>query len=331
MFHVKGACRLLELRGPPSTESPLDMNLFRRIRAAAVRLSLLITMSKCEAYLLFFSFLQLWDSYASGKPTFLAKPEWRGLSDAPYDQLLDILVQLPSLLANADQIEYSSTDNNEKVAPTLKLLGKYRALRDQLANWYSGFQSTEPGSLFYLEKEQQHPYLDPDSDLNDLFPESVVFQTPYIAQLLMLYWYGEVLVHSVPAHVYRYLSKQAPNSPGSAQTAMEAVSRYLKDDETIDNSEATGDYFASKICQAMAGCGRNSLQGYGFQIALVPLWAAQEFYLTRSPRKYTWCRTVLTNFSTRGFVVAQNLGSLSLRQYPGRYLEARSQNYQAAL
>lgn len=42
MFHVKGACWLLKLRGPPSEKSPLDMNLYRRIRAAAVRTRILL-------------------------------------------------------------------------------------------------------------------------------------------------------------------------------------------------------------------------------------------------------------------------------------------------
>jgi hypothetical protein len=249
----------------------------------------------------------------------LAKPEWRGLSDAPYDQLLDILVRLPSLLAKADQIESSAADDNDNTAAAKKLLYKCYALRDELVSWYEGFQSKETEPLFYLEPEEQHPYLDPESDLNDLFPESVTFQTPYIADILMLYWYGEVLVHSVMSHVHQYLWDRAQNNRTSSQATQQLV-----DEEIILNTETVGEYFASKICQAMAGCGRNSLQGYGFQIALVPLWAAQEYYFSRSPQKYMWCRTVLTNFSTKGFVLAQNLGSLPMRQYPGRYVEAYS-------
>lgn len=36
MFHVKGACRLLQLRGPPSPELPLNLSLYSRIRITAV-------------------------------------------------------------------------------------------------------------------------------------------------------------------------------------------------------------------------------------------------------------------------------------------------------
>ncbi|KAH8698432.1 hypothetical protein BGW36DRAFT_145775 [Talaromyces proteolyticus] len=294
MFHVKGACHLLRLRGPPSENSPLDMNLYRRIRAAA-----------------------LWDSYGSGKPTFLAGLEWCGLSDMPYDRLLDILIRLPSLLAKADQIESTSKDV-DAIRAAQELLGKCHALRDELIFWYAGFQSEESGPLFYLELEERHPYLDPDSDLQDVFPESVTFQNAYIAQILLLYWYGEVVVHSIMSHMHRFTQKNTQNVDNTA-TATPPEQQVTGD--VIRDVDTVGEHFASKICQAMAGCGRNCLQGYGFQIALVPLWAAQQFFFQRSPRKYKWCQTVLVNFSTKGFVLAQSLGRLALRQYPGRKIE----------
>jgi hypothetical protein len=40
MFHVQGACRILELRGPPSKESPLNLSLFSRVRITAVSLAM---------------------------------------------------------------------------------------------------------------------------------------------------------------------------------------------------------------------------------------------------------------------------------------------------
>lgn len=42
MVHVKGAGRLLELRGPPTNEAPLDMSLYNRVRNTAVSLVQLI-------------------------------------------------------------------------------------------------------------------------------------------------------------------------------------------------------------------------------------------------------------------------------------------------
>ncbi|CRG89704.1 Nitrate transporter [Talaromyces islandicus] len=297
MFHVKGACWLLKLRGPPSEKSPLDMNLYRRIRAAA-----------------------LWDSYGSGKPTFLAKPEWRGLSDAPYDRLLDILVRLPSLLAKADQIDSTTVPESLDISTVQRLLKKCHALRDELIFWYAEFQSKEASPLFYLEPEEQHPYLEPGSDLQDVFPESVKFQSAYIAQMLLLYWYGEVVVHSVMSHMHRHIREKLQNTTIKSEDTVADSQQQQRPHDTIADVETVGDYFASKVCQAMAGCGRNPLQGYGFQIAMVPLWAAQQFFLTRSTRKYIWCQTVLVNFGTKGFVLAQSLGSLPLRQYPGRYV-----------
>ncbi|EED21594.1 hypothetical protein TSTA_088300 [Talaromyces stipitatus ATCC 10500] len=298
------------------------MNLYRRIRAVA-----------------------LWDSYASGETSFLAKPEWRGLSDTPYDLLLDILLRLTSLLSRADQIETMATKGDETGAAEAaqRLMWRCHSLRDELVTWYADFQTKETGPLFYLEPEEQHPYLDPDSELNGVFPDSVTFQTPYIAQLLLLYWYGEVIVHGAMSIAHRYLWGQSPTNPESSGTTPSSTASpsttasvttekltearqqmTMLEGETLANIEIIGEYFAAKICQAMAGCGRNSLQGYGFQTAMVPLWAAQQYYLDRSTRKYLWCRTVLMNFSRKGFVVAQNLGSLALSQYPGRYVSGKS-------
>lgn len=267
---------------------------------------------------------QLWDSYGSGKPTFLAKPEWRGLSEAPYDRLLDILVRLPSLLAKADQIDSATGPESFDISIAQKLLKKCHALRDELIFWYAEFQSKEASPLFYLEPEEQHPYLEPGSDLQDVFPESVTFQNAYIAQILLLYWYGEVVVHSVMSHMHRHIQERLQNAVVESEDAIAKLQEPESPHDTIADVEAVGDYFASKVCQAMAGCGRNCLQGYGFQIAMVPLWAAQQFFLTRSTRKYIWCQTVLMNFSTKGFVLAQSLGSLPLRQYPGRYVGTAS-------
>ncbi|RAO66063.1 uncharacterized protein BHQ10_002075 [Talaromyces amestolkiae] len=297
------------------------MNLFRRIRAVA-----------------------LWDSYASGKTSFLAKPEWRGLSDTPYDLLLDILVRLTALLSKADHIDSmaASGDDAGATQAAQKLMWKCHSLRDDLVTWYADFQTKETGPLFYLEPEEQHPYLDPDSDLNDVFPDSVTFQSPYIAQLLLLYWYGEVVVHSAMSTAHRHLWGQSPNieTPSPSSTSISSPSTTasvtterltearqqmtMLEGETLANIETIGEYFAAKICQAMASIGRNSLRGYGFQIGMVPLWSAQQYYQNRSARKYMWCRTVLMNFGRKGFVVGQSLGTLALRQYPGRYVEDSS-------
>jgi hypothetical protein len=79
--------------------------------------------------------------------------------------------------------------------------------------------------------------------------------------------------------------------------------------------QKTGDYYATKICQSSA-----SLKGgYGFQIVMVPLWAAQQFYDICQDSRYDWCQTVLRNFGAAcGFVSGgEALGFLKPTQYPG--------------
>lgn len=256
------------------------------------------------------------------------------------------MLRLTSLSSEADQIEIlaSTGDENGAIEAAQNLLWKCHALRDELVAWYANFQSRESNPLFTLEPEEQHPFLEPGSDLNSVFPSSVKFHSPYVAQMLLLYWYGEVVVHSAMSTAHRYLlatnsGAAAPESSGTSPSASASPSTTVSvttdkmaearqqmnigEGETLANIETIGEYFAAKICQAMAGCGSsNQLQGYGFQIAIVPLWAAQQYYYLRSPRKYMWCRNVLTNFGRKGFLVAQELGTISLRQYPGRYVDS---------
>ncbi|KAH8700107.1 hypothetical protein BGW36DRAFT_292557 [Talaromyces proteolyticus] len=296
MFHVKGACRLLELRGPPSQALPLNLSLYSRVRITAI-----------------------WDAYGTRKPLFLARPEWQGLSDTPHDNLLDLLVYIPGLLERLDSIatktEESLQFGNYKIDLLAidDLLSCWLAISHRLTNWYSDFESEEFGGLFKTGplQLQSHPYLDNNTKLHAVFPQVITFRDAYIAQIMLLYWFGETIIHTAMTKLY----KIKENYKGVMNKNVIPTSYRSAHQDNMENASKIGDYYATKICQSVA-----SLRGgYGFQIAMVPLWAAQQFFfLCGDLVKFHWCQAVLKGFGkVGGFVLAAALGILTPNQYPG--------------
>ncbi|EED24598.1 conserved hypothetical protein [Talaromyces stipitatus ATCC 10500] len=291
MFHVKGACRILQLRGPPTKDTPLDMSLFNRVRNTA-----------------------LWDAYGSRKMLFLARPEWQNLSDTPHDILLDALVCIPGLIEASDNM-LSLTQSGRVDLPGIDdLLRCWHAIYLRLTEWYVEFEKQEPVGLYDCGPldRKGHPYLDADkSHLYSMFPQVISFRDTYVAQNLLMYWFGQLVVHTTMLQLYvsreKHQNRLNPDAFPGNYKGIHSISR--------GNVQKAGDYYATKICQSTA----NLRGGYGFQIVMVPLWAAQQFYDICQDPRYEWCQTVLRNFGAVGGYVlsAETLGFLRPAQYPG--------------
>ncbi|CRG92419.1 hypothetical protein PISL3812_09478 [Talaromyces islandicus] len=285
---------MYELRGPPSQEIPLNLSLYSRIRTTAV-----------------------WDAYGTRKSLFLAQPEWQGLSETPHDHLLDLLVFIPGLLEKSDRVittgDESRGINKVDLFLVNDLLGCWLAVHHRLTNWYFEFDAQESEGLFKTGplKPNSHPYLEGNTELHAVFPQVISFKDTYIAQVMLLYWFGQVIVHTATTKLYGIREKHK-----ASINAKYVPQNYKKvHNETMQDAEKMGEYYATKICQSIA-----SLKGgYGFQIAMVPVWAAQQFFhVSGDAKKFLWCREVLKGFGkVGGFVLAAALGILTPKQYPG--------------
>ncbi|OKL59917.1 hypothetical protein UA08_04907 [Talaromyces atroroseus] len=292
MFHVQGACRILELRGPPSKESPLDLSLYSRVRITA-----------------------LWDAYGSRKGLFLARREWQNLSDSPHDTLLDLLVCMPGLLETSDTIK-STANQPGRVFNTARvddLLGHWQVLFGRLLRWYTNFENREAAGLYECGPLQQdsHPYLEADqSHLYSVFPQIISFKDAYVAQIMLLYWFGQLVIHAAMTEIYMIREKhQARLFAGAFPPDYKGVHQASK-----ESVQKAGDYYATKICQSTA-----SLKGgYGFQMVMVPLWAALQFFALCGDPKFDWSQAVFRNFGKLGgFMLAEPLRVMRPTQYPG--------------
>lgn len=310
MVHVKGASRLLELRGPPTKEAPLNMSLYNRVRNTAVSLIHLVDSFGIR---IADSETQLWDAYGSRKMIFLARPEWQNLSNTPHDIFLDSLVCIPGLLEASDNILSSIQSGKIDIQGIDDLLSYWHAIIVRLTQWYVTFEDQEPVGLYESGPlgPKSHPYLDADKPhLYSMFPQVISFRDTYVAQNMLMYWFGQLVIHTAMFQLYVAREKhQARPNRGAFPLGYKGVHNTSK-----ESVQKAGDYYATKICQSAA-----SLRGgYGFQIIMVPLWAAQQFYDTCQDPRYDWCQTVLRNFGTAsGFASAEALGFLKPTQYPG--------------
>lgn len=176
------------------------------------------------------------------------------------------------------------------------LLRRCEDLEDELLDWYTRFQHGEDGQLFMMTPiESNHlPYLIPDSDVNQPFSEMITFSSPNLAQILIVYWAGQLMHHQIMANVLAYRQSQS-------QMVQRSDRMCERDDngdhERMQNLEAAGESFANRICQAIAGCSQRGFQGVVFQSSIAPLCAAQLFFSTRSPQKSYWCHTTLVSMN----------------------------------
>jgi hypothetical protein len=151
--------------------------------------------------------------------------------------------------------------------------------------------------------------LDDDCDLKDIFDDTVDFPNIYLTQLVLAFWCGLVILYTEMIRLHRKLQ--------SLRSDSEAVqdSTLLVNQSDIEQLEKAGNHFAAKICQAIPACYTDATGNLGIQIALSPLWSAQQFYEGRSLQKYAWCQMVLKSFRKRGFGMGASIMNLSHKQY----------------
>lgn len=246
--------------------------------------------------------------------TYLARYEWQNLSQHPHDVLLDTLLCIPGLLESYDNILSSSQSCKADIDSLDDLLSCWHAIHLRLTQWFLTFEEEESDGLYEIGPldPNNHPYLDPDQPhMYAVFPQVLSFHDLYVAQVMIMYWFGQLVAHTSMLQIHATKQKTQTRLKTKAfPSRYDGIQRI-----TIENVQKAGDYYASKICQSTA----KLKGGYGFQIVMVPLWAAQVFYdICQDSSKFHWCQTVLRSFGTScGFPTAEALGFLRPSQYPG--------------
>ncbi|KAH8817246.1 hypothetical protein F5884DRAFT_246183 [Xylogone sp. PMI_703] len=283
VFHVRGACEILKQMGPPSNDRPLDLNLYRRIRTAA-----------------------LFDSLGSGKASFFTMSEWQNTSDAPFDQLLDILFCILAITTEVDQIKSNAMLGQITPSTIDTLMEKCQILQARLIHWYLDLQGKIPGPIYHVQpiSVDMDQYGASNISPGRTFQEEIIFPNFSIRETMLLYWVGELVNHDTMINLVTSGQSLGISANGESDNV-----------EPIQALEAAGDSSATKICQATFCYSRAPPQGYAIQSALVPMWVAMRHFNQRSAPEYELCHEILMHMRNSGFNIAEPLRHLTRRHY----------------
>ena len=228
------------------------------------------------------------------------------------------MIQVPGLLEHVDRLEATPALRSSVVIKAA--LRECRKLRTRLLHWHEGLQSTQCTPLFRSEVmttvgQRNECSTASSSDLDDILREVLIFESSDLAQMLFLYWFGEIALAELTITLYRLFDCLLSTSVVEASIDCIASPNELK--RSIEAMDSRGRFFASQICKAVSGYRLYPPKAFVLQFTLVPLWSAQQFFHKRSESVAQWCQVMLQVFKERGFTIAEPLRRMEVWQYPG--------------
>jgi hypothetical protein len=270
--HARGGSQILQLLGPNVCATPVGSLLFAKIRGLA----------NVEAF-------------RTRRTSILAGLEWQRCANEPeshdlYCHLLDLMIQLPSIMEELDMLAMSINKAAERPA-LIRLLQLCSSLNGQLLAWNKKLENQVQGQLYWMVPSVASSPAD-DPILGRVFP--LVFQFPSLrtAQLLLLYWSLLVLLFRTIQDIQKRLNMQA-TSETALQTnfAPTYTDRRELCNEQICPSNDQIAVLANNISQSFEYCYRTKHGTLGLQTTVFPLWVVRNFYESQSDRsrELVWC------------------------------------------
>jgi hypothetical protein len=270
--HVRGGSRILQLLGPSVSATPVGGLLFTKIRGLA----------NVEAF-------------RTRETSTLAGLGWQCCATdhkilGLYGDLLDLMIQLPSIMEELDKLDISTTKVTER--PTLiRLLQLCSNIDRQLLAWNEKLEKQGHGQLYWEVPSVANSPAD-DPILGQVFP--LVFQFPNrrTAQLLLLYWSLLILLYRTIQDIQKSLTRQVTSDIAMSHSF--GLSNRDKRDPYLEHNCPSNDQIsllADNICQSFEYCYRAKNGTLGLQSTVFPLWVARNFYQSQSDksRHLEWC------------------------------------------
>jgi hypothetical protein len=181
------------------------------------------------------------------------------------------------------------------------LIERHHEIQNQLLGWYLRVenQATEP--LFVIEPRAAtgRSLLEDNPELVGTFSGGVLFSNEYMFESLLLYWFGCLMLYTSMARVYKKLH------PSGTEGIMRLTDITANGQDALKGVEGVADSIATKVCQTIEFCQRATISAPGFQTILLGLWAAQQFFDGRSPRKFRWCQMIIQALQKDLYLTAQ--------------------------
>lgn len=114
------------------------------------------------------------------------------------------MLELPVLLANADTINLI-VDPRSILEVSLATNSNARDLDTRLCQWFDRISAAVPGELYHARLSTQENRTD-DTELGKVFPVAFDFPSIFVAQSLLYYWAGIVIVRAQLCKTHEKLS-----------------------------------------------------------------------------------------------------------------------------
>ncbi|KAJ6036635.1 hypothetical protein N7540_000914 [Penicillium herquei] len=317
--HIILGRKFAEMFGPEKLCKVFSHNVYRRLRTCA-----------------------FWHSTACREATVFSEPAWRNRSQDShsYDELLDIILQIPTFSHNVNLYTSQYGSNIPKFLQD-QITSEFTSLESQLLHWYWNMQLNHPAPIFDLDpyNPSDTRYVPPESTHNVLFPTYETFEALCLCwtALASLYLVGVEMTWlgspnnpqdtTVPANspnstrftpTYLYPYYHNPDTPLITSLLNQGGSRSAAECNNLTQ------YFSTRICQAAAHCMRDGFPRCGLQLYVAPMWFAGEIFADRSTEKSKWCNMVMAHLADRGLKFARIAKDIR----GSEYIKMKEGNYQ---
>jgi hypothetical protein len=207
-----------------------------------------------------------------------------------YGHLLDLMIQLPSIMEALDILALSTNKTAERPILT-QLLELCSSLNGQLLGWSENLNIEVCGQLYWpVLSVANNPADDPE--VGSIFPLAFQFQSLRIAQLLLLYWSALILLLRTTQDIQKRLMRDVTSGiaiphPFGLQDR-DRNELYSDDNYPLDDRIAC---LADNISQSLEYCFHRKNGTLGPQSTIFALWVAQSVYESQSDkcRELAWC------------------------------------------
>ncbi|ETS73394.1 hypothetical protein PFICI_14999 [Pestalotiopsis fici W106-1] len=302
MSHYNGFMELLRLRGPKSCRSGLAHSLFLVLRLHTVFQGL---VRRSASFLI--------------EPSWIQNP-W-GSEKSHFDLLLDIVLELPVLFVQSDAIAKIACPQ-ERLKKFLETIHKGQRMESLLTTWLARFEPSVNGPLYYPELKFT------ENASGGYRLSSIVFQFPafFVAQNVVYYWLGLLIVHAHLCFMYNGLERlmdalasvmdtyactcdsTSENEPGGPAACVRHFN--LKMLPPLAHRRNWGKTTAYNICQSIDYFLQEDLRDFG-TTTVIPALAIVKTYWGLWPgdwtREISWAQHMLKDIMARGSGIAGHL------------------------
>lgn len=278
LSHQRGIAHLIELRGPGAHTSPLGHSVLRTFR-------LIEAMDALERHAS--SFL--------ADPSWLEVP-WQHTPKSPYERVLDLLLEIPGLLADADEMLQAPEHSHPKLASGI--FWKYWRLDARLQDLQRELESDAAGPLYWPVLSSLESSAD-DHILGKVFPAVFEFPDLRTANTMMLLWTTMAMARAGCTGLHGYM--QELSIKGQSQAV--SMFRQLPSLESCESWIS----LARNACQCVEYCVKEPASGFARLTASVPLQVLTGYLQgdSRGRRELVWTYGMLERISKRGMRLLQ--------------------------